>query len=59
VGTGGANHTSLTSIAGNSQVRNQDTYRVLKPTLRATRYDWQFVPQAGQTFTDSGSHACH
>jgi hypothetical protein len=32
---------------------------VLKLTLYAGGYDWQFVPIAGQTFTDSGSGACH
>jgi len=35
------------------------TYGVLKLTLRPTSYDWQFVPIAGQTFTDSGTTACH
>ena len=24
-----------------------------------TSYDWQFIPQAGKTFTDSGSGGCH
>jgi acid phosphatase type 7 len=28
-------------------------------TLRATSYDWQFVPVAGQSFTDTGSTSCH
>jgi len=32
---------------------------VLKLTLHASSYDWQFVPVAGQTFTDSGSGSCH
>ena len=31
----------------NSQVRNNDTFGVLKLTLRPTGYDWQFVPEAG------------
>ena len=43
----------------NSQVRNNDTFGVLKLTLHPTSYDWQFVPEAGKTFTDSGSTACH
>jgi chitodextrinase len=59
VGSGGANHTSLASIAANSQVRNDDTYGILKLTLHPTSYDWQFVPEAGQSFTDSGSTPCH
>jgi acid phosphatase type 7 len=28
-------------------------------TLRSTGYDWQFVPIAGSSFTDSGSSNCH
>ena len=59
VGTGGANHTSLASTAANSQVRNSSTYGILKLTLHPTSYDWQFVPEAGQTFTDIGTTACH
>ena len=58
-GTGGSNHTSLTTIAANSEVRNTDTFGVLKLTLRLTGYDWQFVPEAGKTFTDAGSQECH
>jgi hypothetical protein len=59
VGTGGANHTSLTTTAANSQVRNGSTYGVLTLTLHAGSFDWSFVHEAGATFTDSGSQACH
>lgn len=59
VGTGGKNHYPIRTILPNSEVRNADTFGVLKLTLRSTSYDWQFVPQAGKTFTDSGSEACH
>jgi hypothetical protein len=59
VGTGGANHTSIASVAANSEVRNSDTFGVLKLTLHPTSYDWQFLPEAGQAFTDSGTTACH
>jgi hypothetical protein len=59
VGTGGANHTSIATIAANSQLRNTTTYGVLRLTLHATSYDWKFLPEAGKTFTDSGSAACH
>ncbi|MGZ4616746.1 MAG: CBM96 family carbohydrate-binding protein [Actinomycetes bacterium] len=60
VGSGGANHTSFTStIFPNSEVRDDKTYGVLKMTLHPTSYDWQFIPEAGKTFTDSGSTACH
>ncbi|HEX3428164.1 MAG TPA: metallophosphoesterase, partial [Candidatus Limnocylindrales bacterium] len=59
VGTGGANHTSFTTIAANSEVRDASTFGVLALTLHATSYDWQFLPEAGMTFTDSGTTACH
>jgi hypothetical protein len=58
VGTGGNNHTSLASIAANSELRNTDTFGVLKLTLHPASYDWQFVPEAGKMFTDSGSAQC-
>jgi len=32
---------------------------VLKLTLGPGTYSWQFIPVAGQTFTDSGSGTCH
>jgi acid phosphatase type 7 len=59
VGTGGADHTTITVVAANSELRNTDTYGVLMLTLHPTGYDWQFVPEAGKTFTDSGTQACH
>ena len=59
VGTGGANHTSFVTMAANSEVRNATTFGVLKLTLRASSYSWQFVPEAGQAFTDSGTTSCH
>ena len=59
VGTGGANHTSIASVVANSEVRNADTFGLLRLTLRPTSYSWQFVPEAGQTFTDSGTSSCH
>lgn len=58
VGTGGGGLYPFQSIQPNSQVRNNTTYGVLKLTLHATSYNWQFVPIAGQTFTDSGSANC-
>ena len=58
-GMGGASHYGFGTIQPNSQARNSDTYGVLKFTLHANSYDWQFVPQAGQTYTDSGTGTCH
>ena len=60
VGTGGANHTPLDTLYANSEVRNTDTFGILKLTLHPTSYDWQFVPAPGTgTFADSGSQSCH
>jgi hypothetical protein len=27
--------------------------------IRPTSYEWMFVPEAGKTFSDSGSAVCH
>ena len=59
VGTGGRSVYGAGTPIANSQVLNNSTFGVLKLTLHANSYDWQFVPIAGQTFTDSGSGACH
>ena len=59
VGTGGHGVEPFGTPRPNSEVRESGTYGVLKLTLRATSYDWQFVPVAGQTFTDSGTTGCH
>jgi hypothetical protein len=59
VGTGGRSHYSFGTILPASQVRNSSTYGVLKLTLHTNSYDWQFIPVAGSTFTDSGSTECH
>ena len=59
VGTGGKNHYAFGPVLANSVVRNADTFGVLKLTLSATGYTWKFVPEAGKSFTDSGSAACH
>jgi calcineurin-like phosphoesterase family protein len=58
VGTGGKSHYPFAAIRPNSQVRDANTYGVLRLTLRPTGYDWRFVAESG-TFTDSGSTACH
>ncbi|RHW23428.1 alkaline phosphatase [Nocardioides immobilis] len=58
-GAGGRSHYNFTSIAANSEARNSDTYGVLKFTLKASSYDWEFIPEAGKTFRDSGTTACH
>ena len=59
VGTGGKEHHSITHTAANSEVRDNKTYGVLKLTLHPIGYDWQFVPETGGVFTDSGTAPCH
>jgi chitodextrinase len=58
VGTGGRSHYQPRTARANSVVRNGDTFGVLALTLRASSYEWRFVPEAGRTFTDTGSAAC-
>jgi calcineurin-like phosphoesterase family protein len=59
IGTGGANHTSFVSSAANSEVRNDATFGVLRMVLGADGYSWQFVPEKGASFTDTGADVCH
>jgi hypothetical protein len=59
VGTGGAGVVGTpTVLAPNSETRSS-TRGVLKLTLQRDSYEWQFIPVAGKTFTDSGSGTCH
>ena len=59
VGTGGRNHTSFTTTARNSEVRDRTSFGVVKLALRASSYEWEFVPMAGHTFRDAGVADCH
>jgi len=58
-GTGGEDHHSMASPMANSEVRENATFGILRLTLRPTGYDWHWVPEAGGSFTDSGSGTCH
>jgi len=60
VGTGGRDHGPLGFPIPNSQVRNADTFGVLKLTLSPGKYSWEFVPVEGASeFHDSGAGTCH
>jgi hypothetical protein len=59
VGTGGASHYRFRGARPNSQVRHAGTFGVLKLTLSSTSYEWEFIPEAGRTFRDSGRGSCH
>jgi hypothetical protein len=58
VGTGGDAVDNFTVIHPHSETRAA-VFGVLKLTLKTSSYDWQFVPVAGETYTDSGSGTCH
>jgi hypothetical protein len=59
VGTGGYSlNTFKISPLTNTKVRDASANGVLKLTLHPNGYDWEFVPEAGKTFSDSGSDSC-
>lgn len=58
VGTGGGSLDTFTRTRALSEARGSD-YGVLRLVLSSDRYDWNFLPAAGGSFTDSGSAACH
>lgn len=59
VGAGGRSHYPVVQPLPTSEVHDDRAFGVLKLTLHATSYDWEFIPIAGQTFTDAGSAATH
>jgi hypothetical protein len=59
VGTGGKNLRPFTLTHANSEVRDLEAFGVLKLTLSPGRYQWEFIPQAGKSFQDSGAGTCH
>jgi len=58
VGTGGGGVYKFKRIRPNSEVRNYQSYGVIKLTLRPTDYSWEFVRALGEPFTDSGTAPC-
>jgi acid phosphatase type 7 len=58
VGTGGRDLRPFRAIVANSEARNSRSHGVLKLTLHAASYEWEFVPVGNSTFRDSGSEAC-
>lgn len=59
VGTGGRSLYQFKKIEKNSEVRNNNTYGVLKLILDNSSYEWKFVSIEGGIFNDSGKDACH
>jgi hypothetical protein len=59
VGTGGASlNKPPRAIHPNSEARSNQTWGVIKFTLNANSYDWQFIPVTGSAFTDAGTASC-
>jgi hypothetical protein len=59
VGTGGVPMSAFGTVRSTSEVRSNTAHGVLKLTLHADSYDWQFVPIPGDTLTDSGTASAH
>ena len=58
VGTGGASIRGFAKPVANSELRLSLGPGVIKFTLHAQSYDWQWIPAASQV-TNSGSAPCH
>lgn len=58
VGTGGATRYSLGTRQPNSEAFDVSSPGIVKFTLEANGYRWEFVPTSG-TFRDSGVGSCH
>jgi len=59
VGTGGDDFQNFGSAVPNSVQRSNTAFGVMKLTLHSNTYDYQFVPAAGYSLSDSGSGTCH
>ncbi|MFM7191228.1 MAG: metallophosphoesterase family protein, partial [Microcystaceae cyanobacterium] len=59
IGNGGKSLYPFKTIRANSEVRHNDTYGVLKLTLKPKGYDWEMQSIPGSDFTDKGSALCH
>lgn len=61
VGTGGARNYLFSEgeIHPNTEAGTDQMHGVLKLTLSADGYAWEFLPEAGKTFSDTGSTKCH
>jgi acid phosphatase type 7 len=58
VGTGGESTEPMLAIAEHSATRS-DAFGVLKLTLDAGNYAWEFVPSVAGQFSDQGVGSCH
>lgn len=59
VGTGGAPFYPIEETKPNSEAHRTGVWGVLKLTLHASSYDWEFVPVVRFLFQDRGHGECH
>jgi hypothetical protein len=60
VGTGGKSLHGFSGTPEPDVEKSQNTtYGILELTLHPGSYSWRFVPEAGRTFTDTGTNPCH
>ena len=59
VGSGGKGFHSMGQPIANSVTSNGSDFGVLKLTLHASSYDWQFMAADGYDYQDSGTASCH
>ena len=59
VGTGGKDLRPINLLVANSEVFESETFGVLELTLHQSSYDWEFIAEVGETFTDSGTANCN
>jgi hypothetical protein len=59
VGTGGRGHYGFGAPKPNSEERDGTSFGVLELTLDPSSYSWEFLPAGDDTYTDSGTTACH
>jgi hypothetical protein len=58
VGTGGKSLYGFAAPVPNSELRGGGVFGVLKLNLLPDSYAWEFIAEAGKTFTDKGSESC-
>ncbi|MGH7587777.1 MAG: metallophosphoesterase family protein [Gemmatimonadota bacterium] len=58
VGTGGDTLDPFVDVKPNSEIRNATTHGVLMLELFTGRYEWEFLPIPGGTFSDGGRAEC-
>ena len=58
-GTGGNALHPIHEPREHAEVTNDETHGVVRLALHEGWYEWEFVPVAGETFTDAGTGACY